>query len=146
MTMTTMTGTEREVLSKLRLYKTLVYAHQTTGTQVAMVRPRARVVHRTRRRRDDRHALGAAAGGSVTNDEIRQHVRSGNKIAALKALRARDNLSLKDAQVALAAMLSPDDEAAFRAVVAAAPADPWIESAPGIYEPKSQVDRSKAGG
>lgn len=82
----------------------------------------------------------------MTNDEIRQHVRSGNKIAALKALRARDNLSLKDAQVALAAMLSPDDETAFRAVVATAPADPWIESAPGIYEPKSQVDRSKAGG
>lgn len=42
MTMTTMTGTEREVLSKLRLYKTLVYAHQTTGTQVAMVSLRNR--------------------------------------------------------------------------------------------------------
>lgn len=80
----------------------------------------------------------------MTNDEIRQAARSGNKIAALKALRARDNSTLGQAQAALAALLTPDDEAAFRAAVAAAPADPWVESAPGIYEPQSQIARSKS--
>ncbi|HSX23233.1 MAG TPA: hypothetical protein VLE97_10720 [Gaiellaceae bacterium] len=40
--MTTMTGTEREVIGKLRLYGSLVYAHQTPGTQVALVALRNR--------------------------------------------------------------------------------------------------------
>ena len=35
-----LTGNEREVLAKLKLYKALVYAHQTPGTQVAMCRLR----------------------------------------------------------------------------------------------------------
>ena len=79
----------------------------------------------------------------MTDNEIRQAVRNGNKIAALKALRARDNSTLAQAQAALAALLTPDDEAAFRAAVDTAPRDPWVESAPGIYEPQSQVARSK---
>lgn len=38
----TLNGTEREVLSKLRLYGALVYAHQTPGTQLALVSLRDR--------------------------------------------------------------------------------------------------------
>jgi hypothetical protein len=75
----------------------------------------------------------------MTNEQIRQAVRDGSKLIALKALRARDGLNLREAQAALAAMLTPDDEAAFRACVAAAQPNPWVQTAPGIYEPASQL-------
>lgn len=55
----------------------------------------------------------------VTDAEIRVLYRRGNKIEALKQLRARDVFTLADAQHALSAMTTPDDEAAFKAALAA---------------------------
>jgi Spy/CpxP family protein refolding chaperone len=75
----------------------------------------------------------------MTNEQIRQAVRDGSKIIALRELRARDSLSLREAQAALAALLTPEDEAAFQACVKAAALNPWVQSAPGIYEPASQL-------
>lgn len=55
----------------------------------------------------------------VTDDEIRALYRRGKKIEALKQLRARDVFTLADAQHALSAMCSADDDAAFKAALAA---------------------------
>lgn len=71
-------------------------------------------------------------------DAIRSLVRSGNKIEALRTLRA-DGSTLAEAQAALASLLTADDVATFEAAIAARPADAWVETAPGILEPASQL-------
>lgn len=75
---------------------------------------------------------------NIDTDAVRALVRQGNKIGALRMLRA-DGASLASAQATLAAIVTPEDEAARQAVIAARPADPWVQSAPGIFEPASQM-------
>jgi len=76
---------------------------------------------------------------TINLDDVRALVRQGNKIGALRLLRS-NGATLVTAQSILTAIITPDDEAARQAAIAARPADPWIASAPGIFEPKSQTE------
>jgi hypothetical protein len=75
----------------------------------------------------------------INLDDVRALVRRGDKIGALRMLRS-GGASLATAQTILAATITPDDEAARQAAIAARPTDPWVQSAPGIFEPKSQTE------
>lgn len=76
----------------------------------------------------------------INHDNIRALVRQGDKIGALRALRA-EGASLASAQTTLAAIITPEDQAAFEAVRDARPLNPWVETAPGIFEPQHQTER-----
>lgn len=78
-----------------------------------------------------------------SSDELRAMYREGRVIDTLKAIRS-EGMSLKDAQAFLASIATPEDHAAKSAAILSRPDDPWVQSAPGIWEPKSQVDAAKA--
>ena len=71
-------------------------------------------------------------------ENIRALYRKGEKIAALRALR-EEGASLAEAQASLTLLATPDDHASFRAAVDARTAVPWVETAPGIFEPANQA-------
>jgi hypothetical protein len=83
----------------------------------------------------------------LTNDELRAMYREGQFINAIKAIRL-DGSTYKEAKAKLDAMLTDDDRAAYKLVQDARSmrADPWVETAPGIYEPLAQVERMKREG
>ncbi len=74
----------------------------------------------------------------MKTDDVRAMFRAGDKIGALRALRS-DGASLAIAMSRLAEITSADDQRAFRAAVDARTENPWVETAPGILEPRNQV-------
>lgn len=80
----------------------------------------------------------------LTNDELRALYREGRVIDAIKAIRL-DGSTYHQGKAKLDAMLTDDDRAAYKLGQERRMAlpDPWVETAPGIYEPLAQVERMK---
>lgn len=80
---------------------------------------------------------------SVDIEKARAYYREGEGILAVKELRS-DGATLKEALALREEILTEDDRAVFAARQAAKPPNPWVQSAPNIWEPHSQVvERAK---